>query len=420
MRKYSETVILSHPTGNQNVRAVIEALEKFNLLETFYTTIGIAGCPSWLTLLPRPVRKELERRSYALKKSRMHTSMNRELGRLVLKRLGESHFTKRETDPFSIDSVYRSLDFYVARKLRPSLKAVYAYEDGARESFRAAKQYGIKCLYDLPIGYWRTARELMQVEREKNPAWASTITGLINSQEKLDRKDEELALADVVYVASSFTAKTLDKCPHMHAPVAIIPYGFPPIAGKGKREYYPGTRPLRLLFVGSLTQRKGIAQLFEAVDYFKCQVSLTVIGMRVVENCEALNKSLLKHRYISSIPHQEILKEMNGHDVLVFPSIFEGFGLVISEAMSQGTPVITTSNTAGGDLIRHRENGWLITPSSTNSLIQVIDEILNDPASVEMISRAAMNTAASRPWLVYGEELVSDIKLQLFGTEQNG
>ena len=51
---------------------------------------------------------------------------------------------------------------------------------------------------------------------------------------------------------------------------------------------------------------------------------------------------------------------MREHDVFVFPSLFEGFGLVITESMSQGTPVITTDRTAGPDLIKNDENGWLL------------------------------------------------------------
>lgn len=50
------------------------------------------------------------------------------------------------------------------------------------------------------------------------------------------------------------------------------------------------------------------------------------------------------------MPHDQILNLMRTQDVFVFPSLFEGYGLVVAEAMSQGTPVITTSRTCGGIL----------------------------------------------------------------------
>ena len=96
---------------------------------------------------------------------------------------------------------------------------------------------------------------------------------------------------------------------------------------------------------------------------------------------------------------------MREHDVLVFPSLFEGFGLVITEAMSQGTPVITTDRTAGPDLITHGENGWLIKAGSTEDLQQAIEALIGKPDVIAANGRAAMETAKKRPWEKYGQEL---------------
>lgn len=232
--------------------------------------------------------------------------------------------------------------------------------------------------------------------------------GLTASQAKLDRKDEELKLASRIFVASSFTAKTLNDYPGKLAPVDVIPYGFPTVTGSRDYEKIAG-RPLRLLFVGGLSQRKGIADLFAAVERLGDAVSLTVVGKKVTPDCPALDAALAKHRYIPSMPHAEILKTMRAHDVLVFPSLFEGFGLVITEAMSQGTPVITTDRTAGPDLITHGKNGWLAEAGSTDALYNAIAALLQQPDSIPAAGLAAMEKARSRPWQVYGQELASAI-----------
>src|SRR5690606_10987933 len=117
-----------------------------------------------------------------------------------------------------------------------------------------------ECLYDLPIGYWRYAKKLLSDEQEKWPDWSSTLTGLMDSEFKLERKDQELAMADLIFVASTFTAKSLDEYPGKLAPIKVIPYGFPETIKT--REYNMGNRPLKLLFVGGLSQRKGIANMF--------------------------------------------------------------------------------------------------------------------------------------------------------------
>ena len=66
------------------------------------------------------------------------------------------------------------------------------------------------------------------------------------------------------------------------------------------------------------------------------------------------------HNYLGPMPHDKVLQEMRKADVFIFPSLFEGFGMVITEAMSQGTPVIATDRTCAVDLIKNGENGWVI------------------------------------------------------------
>ncbi|CAN8141326.1 hypothetical protein THIOSC13_540007 [uncultured Thiomicrorhabdus sp.] len=65
----------------------------------------------------------------------------------------------------------------------------------------------------MPIGYWRTHRKLNEEESRLQPEWAHTWNATGDSDEKLARKDQELALADHIIVASSFTAKTLQILP---------------------------------------------------------------------------------------------------------------------------------------------------------------------------------------------------------------
>ena len=100
---------------------------------------------------------------------------------------------------------------------------------------------------------------------------------------------------------------------------------------------------------------------------------------------------------------------MRANDVLLFPSLFEGFGLVMTEAMSQGTPVITTNRTAGPDLLTHGENGWLIDAGSTIALQEAIEKILEDRSVVESVGHAALKTAEKRPWTMYGDEIAQSL-----------
>lgn len=334
---------------------------------------------------------------------------------MVANRLNLRWLNRHEFGACCIDAVYRSQDRKVAARLRkssPSFTGVYAYEDGALSSLTAAREFGLAGYYDLPIGYWRTARKLLVGELERHPQWSSTLTGFKDSSEKLARKDAELAQASQIFVASSFTAQTLRDYPGRLPTPVVIPYGFPPVpteTARPNRAPVTQSHPLRLLFVGGLSQRKGIADLFAAVKAMGGAVSLTVIGSKFGVACPALDRELARHRWIPSLPHDKILAEMRAHDVFVFPSLFEGFGLVITEAMSQGTPVITTDRTAGPDLITHRNNGWLIPSGNTEALVQQIEELVRHPEQVLAAGIAARATAAARPWSVYGRELAAAI-----------
>jgi len=415
-------LVLSHPTGNANARAAALGLLQAGQLTAFQTSI--ATFPGdWLDRLSGlPGLGELRRRRFdpALKDV---TAMWpwREAGRLLASRAGLRSLTAHERGAFCVDAVYRSLDLHIAHGLAKAGTAaagrsgVYAYEDGALASFQAARSLGIARLYDLPIGYWRAARRLLDAEQARWPEWQSTLTGFLDSEEKLARKDQELRLADRIFVASSFTRRTLADFAGPLAPVEVIPYGFPPVGDA--RQHAPLTgRPLKLLFVGGLSQRKGIADLFAAVRALGSRVELTVVGAKAVEGNAALDAALAAHRWIPSLPHDAILKLMREHDVFVFPSLFEGFGLVITEAMSQGTPVITTDRTAGPDLIEHGRNGWLVEAGNTAALQASIENLLQHPEQVAAAGREAMDTARRRPWEVYGRELAEAVARTLDDT----
>jgi glycosyltransferase involved in cell wall biosynthesis len=313
-----------------------------------------------------------------------------------------------EKGRFSADARNLYFDKKISSYLckHPDVDAVYAYEDIAIESFKTAKLMSKVCLYDLPTGYWRAARELLNKEVDRYPAWRSTFTGFMDSEEKLTRKDKELELADMIYVASHFTANTLKKYQGKLLPVKIIPYGFPPVIQNPKS--YKQKGKIKLLFVGKLSQQKGIADIFEAVKGIEKYVDLTIIGSKM--DCDILKKEISRHNYLGTLPHNEVLTIMRKHDVLLFPSLFDGFGMVMTEAMSQGTPVIASDHSAGPDLIVHGENGWLMKAGSVLALRQQIESILEHPESIEAAGQAAMQTAQKRPWSKYGQEMSESIQ----------
>lgn len=396
-------ILLSHPTGNEFVREALATFDRAGILGEFWTTISWNPEARINRLFPQSLRDLFGRRWFSESvRSRTHTVPLREAIRLFAGAIGVT--PKHETGAFSVDAVFRALDRKVARRLRTidNCDAIYAYEDGALQSFRAARDLGLKRIYDLPIGYWRVGQRIFAEEKEREPEWASTLTGTLDSAEKLGRKDDELRLATRVIVASTFTKQTLGEAPST-AKIDIVAYGAPPpisdeIRGSAGR--------LKVLFAGSLGQRKGLSYLLDAVEKLKGAVELTLLGRKAASGCAPLESAVRKHRWLPTLSHAGVLREMQSHDVLVLPSLFEGFGLVILEAMAQGTPVITTDHTAGPDVIENGTDGFIVPIRSADAITERLDFLASDPERLIAIKSMAKQKAASRGWETYRQRLV--------------
>lgn len=405
-------VLLSHPTGNENVRHAACALLDSGLLEEFMTCLVPTQNSIWLNLLPpglraRYLRRQIPRTLRPYVRSRPW----RELSRFAASALRISILTRHEVGWCSIDGVYRDLDRAAAARVNQiadRLSAVYAYEDGALQTFRAAAEHGLKRIYDLPIAYWKAGREIFLDEAEREPEWAGTLDGLSDSNDKLDRKDEEIQLADRILVASSFTRDSLAQTAFPPSSIQVIPYGAPePIAAPRPST---NSRVLRVLFVGSLGQRKGTAYLLRACEHLKLNVGLTLIGNKPAGRCAPIEAALRRHRWIASCTHSRVLEEMQNHDVLVFPSLFEGFGLVILEAMSQGMTVITTPNTGGPDVITDGKDGFIVPIRSVEAIAERLEWLVRDPDRLAAMRGAALETARRLSWKSYETAVSNAVK----------
>jgi starch synthase len=401
-------VCVSHPTGNANVRNVLKALADARLLASYQTTFASFPSGFWYAISRIPGLGAIRRRGYEDQlRAMVRSAPTREIGRLVALGLGLGPLVRTETGIFSIEKVYEHIDRKTAAQISGAdIGGFYCYEDGALHTFRAAKEAKKKCFYDLPIGYWRAAHRILSEEAERRPEWAATMPGLSDPPEKLERKDEELRLADKVLVASSFTKQTLAECPFPVGETIVIPYGADEETAGLMESPRESAGRLRVLFVGGLSQRKGIADLFEAVAILGRHVDLTVIGKKAGAACPVLDTNLSRHRWIPSLPREGILAEMRNHDVLVFPSLFEGFGLVVTEALSQGVPVITTPHTCGPDILEDGIDGFIVPIRSPEAIAEKLEHLASDRSHLAEMSQAALKKARSLSWAEYRRRIV--------------
>jgi glycosyltransferase involved in cell wall biosynthesis len=410
------SLVVAHPTGIANLRALLKVAARLDVLDSFWTSLAFPPTLANSPVLPLRLRQQVGRRTFPEAAwSRTRVRPQREVVRLLGRAVGLTGLSGHERGWASVDQMYRHLDRSVARYLRRapdrSIRAVYSYEDGALESFRTARSQGIASLYHLPIPHWRTTRRILAEEGELQPDWAPTMQGLQDSEEKLARKDEEIALADRIVVASTFTKKSLDGVLDDSSRVITLSYGSPPVRVKRPSSRAPN-EPLRLIHVGHLTGRKGVAYLIAALRRLDAPWQLTLAGTLPSSIPESLAWLLQdpRSKWLGHVPNAAVLEHMSKSHVLVFPSLVEGFGMVIAEAMAAGLPVITTPNTAGPDVLREGREGYIVPIRDPDAIADRLARLYADEGLRQTMATAALTRAASAGWETYQKKIAVLLK----------
>ena len=407
-------ISLIHPTGNPNSREAARALGEAGLLHEIITTIAYdPALPPQTALNKLPtgiknlVNRELGRRTWVPPKgASIQAHPWKELMRIALVRTGLPRRLGFSNQSLT-DWIYASLDRHVAQFHLEGLKAVYAYEDGAATTFEVAKEQGIFCLYDLPIIFYKMSREIQREEAQRFPELAPALQATKEPAWKLKRKEQEVQLADHIFVASSITQKSLVDFGIDPGKITVIPYGAP------LEYFYPQSksdRCFRALYVGRLEPRKGIHYLLEAWASLQLpQAELWLVGIDEFP-LGWLDRYSDCFRYIPSVPHAALNDYYSAADVLVFPSLVEGFGLVLLEAMACGIPVITTANTAGPDIITDGVEGFIVPIRDVDALAQKIEWCSEHMLELAEMGRAARAKAEQLTWTLYRQRLASQVK----------
>jgi glycosyltransferase involved in cell wall biosynthesis len=306
-----------------------------------------------------------------------------------------------------IDWVYASLDRHVAQHHLQEIDAVYAYEDGAATTFHAAKQQGIKCLYDLPIPFYRTVHDIQREEANRFPSLSAGLRATHEPADKLQRKEQEIQLADQIFVASSFTKNSLLSVGIKPEKISVIPYGAPV-------DYFqpqPKTDTLfRALYVGRVAAHKGVHYLLQAWQALQLpEAELVFVG---VNDFPAgwLDQYAENFSYVPSVPHASLNQYYTSANVFVFPSLLEGFGMVLLEAMSCGIPVITTDNVGAADIITDGVEGFIIPIRDVEALKEKLDWCYSHPQELAEMGQAARQKAEQLTWSLYRQKLAIQIQ----------
>ena len=252
-------------------------------------------------------------------------------------------------------------------------------------------------------------KDVFQEEMQLNPKATKTLLQEYEfslSNEELELLSNEVNLATHFICASSLTKKSLTFKGISEDKIKVIPYGVD--TSKFTFSERKQTDVFKVIFVGSLNQRKGITYLLDALAEMK-NVELTIVTRGIYDESLIQNYAFPIH-VIIDVPHDALQEELHKANCFVLPSILEGFGQVILEAMATGIPVIATENTAAIDIIEKGVDGFVTPIRDIQAIKESLQKLQVDSAFAQAIGKAAYEKAKIYSWKKFSTDLVTHIQ----------
>jgi glycosyltransferase involved in cell wall biosynthesis len=192
------------------------------------------------------------------------------------------------------------------------------------------------------------------------------------------REEAIYNVADTITVPSSFSRRSFVELGVPAEKVHTIPYGVR--LGAFTKVADPRHDAFEVLFVGHVSLRKGVPYLLQAFERVRHPAKrLRVVGAMSPEIKQLLNRLPRQNvEFLGSVPQAQLPRMMSESHVLVLPSIEDGFGLVLSQALACGSPIIASTNTGGDDLITNGTEGFIVpvrdVPAMTGRMQRLADD----------------------------------------------
>lgn len=286
---------------------------------------------------------------------------------------------------------------FAARTL-PDADVLVGWSGASLEAIREAKRRGMAVVVERGSTHIEHQQSVLAAAYDRlGLRWAG-----INPRIRA-RETEEYALADRIVTGSGPAASTF-ACHGVAADkVRVNPYG---VDLDRFRRVSPqrGQGPRRLLFVGQVGVRKGVPWLLDAFARLGGRAELHVVGPVDAEMRPVLDGCGLDNVVLHGPLRGDALVEQFARaDAFCLPSIEEGFGMVLLQAMAAGLPVVASTATGAPDVPAARP--LLVPPADSEALADALAEVLANPDNRGEAGRAAV--AQGFTWAEHGQRALA-------------
>jgi hypothetical protein len=250
----------------------------------------------------------------------------------------------------------------VAARLSPGENLI-GFSGQSLEAFRRTKELGGTTILDQVdpgLSEWK----LVDEEAKKYADWSAQSAGKSWSEKFQRRIENEMRLADYVIVNSDYSKRAITDWIGEKRFITL------PIASAVSRK--EPTTPniagaLNVLFLGGLSLRKGVHYALEAVHNLNSKgvlVNLILVGEMFIDPDKLAE--FKGNTYLGTKSATDIADLLDSVDVLLFPTLSDGYGMVQVEAVSRGIPVIASRRCA--EIVQHEKSGFLLEEVSVEAI----------------------------------------------------
>ena len=295
--------------------------------------------------------------------------------------------------------VVTTLDAWVARQL-PPCDVFVGISSAGLNTGRKAQSRGAKYICDRGSAHIRFQDRIL---KEEYARWGMPQNIVVDPR-IIEREEAEYAQADAITVPSEFSGHSFIEMGVPAEKLHKIPYGveldrFRPVAEPPKDRF-------EVLYVGSVSLQKGVPYLFQAFAQLRHpHKRLRIVGGLSREIDQILPRLPQDNvEFVDHVRQDRLAAFMSSSHVMVLPSIQDGFGMVLSQAMACGCPVIASTNTGGPDLVTEGLEGFVVPIRSPEAIAERLQQLADDPALRQRMSEAALlRVRTIGGWHEYGE-----------------